>query len=382
MTEINSPSDVPLRIGQKVPVEWLKLDRRNPRLVSSNTQSNDEDTISQLYKTQDLSELIESIGSNGYLDIEPLIVQLDTKDNRLIVLEGNRRVASIRLFREPELVEKVCAQGRVRITLPQLPENLRKTLDEVTVYRVANREDARAFIGFKHINGAAKWDSFAKARFAASWYKSEKASLDQIARKIGDRHDTVKRMVNGIYVLEQAENKGIYKLSDRTSPKFNFSHLYTALSRIQYMNFLGLGDTWRNYDLQENPIPDDNLECLREVLVWIYGSKEDSRQHLIISQNPDIKNLGLVLDSAEGLNVLRSGSSLEEALSSTIAASEKFSSSLIKARSLLRETSNNLRGYDGKDRSLLNISEDISETAQIIHKRMQKKSCRSDNSAE
>jgi len=55
-------------------------------------------------------------------------------------------------------------------------------------------------------------------------------TLEEISGKIGDRHDTIKRMVAAIYVLEQAEREGIFSLSDRKIAKFNFSHLYTALS--------------------------------------------------------------------------------------------------------------------------------------------------------
>lgn len=373
MTDIDSPSAVPLNTGTKVPVDWLKLDELNPRLVGSRHRENDVTIISQFYKAEELSELLQSIGSNGYLDIEPLIVEYDSDDDKLVVLEGNRRLAALRLFREPQLADEVNAKGGLRISVPAISGSIRKSLEVVTVYRVATREDARAFIGFKHINGAAKWESFAKAKFAADWYKAGGVTLDEVAEKIGDKHDTIKRMVNAIYVLEQAESTGAYDLNDRTSTKFNFSHLYTALSRVQYMSFLGLGNAWARYDPQENPVPTENVENLREVLVWIYGSKQDDTQPLIRSQNPDVKNLGLVLASSEGLHVLRATGSLEEALSSTTAASEKFASSLIRARALLREAVSNLRGFDGKDRSLLDISEDVSETAQTIHSRMKSK---------
>ena len=119
----------------------------------------------------------------------------------------------------------------------------------MSVYRVASREDARSFIGFKHINGAAKWDSYAKAKFAADWYRDGAVSLTEIASQIGDKHDTVKRMVNAIYVLEQAQKAEIFRIDDRVNPRFSFSHLYTALSRAPYMEFLGLDSAWARYRL-------------------------------------------------------------------------------------------------------------------------------------
>ena len=365
------PADIPLQETSKVPVEWLRLDQKNPRLVGINQKLTDESIIAQLYRSEELAELLQSIAANGYLDIEPLIVELE--GDKFTVLEGNRRLAAILLFRNPGLAENINQSERLRIPVPALTPERQQTLEEVSVYRVSEREAARSFIGFKHINGAAKWESYAKAKFAADWFRTGGKTLEDIAGKIGDRHDTIKRMVAAIYVLEQAEEKGIFSLDSRNAKKFNFSHLYTALSRSPYMRHLGLDIAWSSYEPQPNPIPEDKLSSLREILVWIYGSKEDAVDSIVQSQNPDIKRLGEVLTSTEGLHLLRAGRSLDEAHTSTQPADEQLSSSLIRARAGLREAANNLRGYDGRDQSLLNIAEDISETAQTIHDRMKKK---------
>jgi hypothetical protein len=139
------------------------------------------------------------------------------------------------------------------------------------------------------------------------------------------------------------------------------------------MSYLGLETAWSRYDPQPDPVPADNLDRLREVLVWIYGSREDGKEPVVQSQNPDIKNLGETLASAEGLHILRAGGTLQEAHASTRPADETLSAALIRARSTLREAANSLRGYDGCDQSLLNIAEDVSETAQTIFDRMRKK---------
>ena len=368
---VTKPSDVPIGETYPVSVEWLVLDRENPRLVGNDPSASDEAVIAQLFKGEELGELLQSIAANGYLDIEPLIVM--EQDGPLIVLEGNRRLAAIRLFREPELVDHIFDRERVRIKVPDISDDARATLEEVSVYRVAKRDDARSFIGFKHINGAAKWDSYAKGKFAADWYRSGGVSLEEIAERIGDAHATIKRMVNAIYVLEQAESADIFHITDRVNPKFNFSHLYTALSRAPYMEFLGLDAAWARYDPEPNPVPNAKVGNLREVLTWIYGSKEDDAPPVVLSQNPDIKRLGEVLLNAEGLNVLRSSRNLSEAHASTQPAEERFAEGLLRARSSIRDVANSLRGFDGRDRSLVDIAEDIEETIQTILDRMRKK---------
>ena len=367
-------ADLPLREIAKVPVEWLALDRENPRLVYSIGELSDADIIAQLYRSEDLSELLQSIAANGYLDIEPLVVL--NGDGSLIVLEGNRRLAAIRLFEKPKLADLVSQRAKVRVNVPDFDEEFRSTIHKISVYRVESRADARSFIGFKHINGAAKWQSYAKARFAAKWYEESRnqgVTLEGIAAQIGDKHDTIKRMVNAIYVLDQADETGVFQLSDRATPRFNFSHLYTALSRAQYMRFLGLDQAWSRFDPTPSPVAQEKLDSLREVLTWLYGSRDRGIEPVIRSQNPDIRRLGEVLESSEALAELRASGSLSDAHLSTQPANQRFSESLYKARREVREASNNLRGFDGQESALVGVAEDILETSQAMHTRMNEK---------
>lgn len=355
----------------KVSVKFLELDLENPRLFLAGESPDEIDIIANLYRSEDLGELLQSIAANGYLDIEPLIVL--RKNGRFTVLEGNRRLAVIRLFENEELAEDIQQRYSLRVTVPPLRGEFRETIQKVSVYLVENREEARSFIGFKHINGAARWQSYAKARFAADWYRSGQTTLKEIAEMIGDRHDTIKRMVNAIYVLEQAEQNEIFHITDRANPRFNFSHLYTALSRAQFMRFLGLKEAWSRYEPNPDPVPDEKFDNLRDVLRWLYGSKEDGIEPVIHSQNPDIRLLGEVLDSLEGLSVLKANRPLSEAHMSTAPANQRFSISLVEARDKVRKASNNLRGFDGQDHELVGIAEDITETALAMHARMVQK---------
>ena len=154
----------------KVPVDCLRLDRRNPRLTGRAVHGSEEALIAQLYRSAELDERLQSMSSNGYLDIEPLVVTQES-DGKLLVLEGNRRLATIRLLCEPDLVSRIHRDERLPLAVPEIADGLRPTFEKVTVYRVSDREQARPLIGFKHINGPHKWDAYAKARFAAEWYK-------------------------------------------------------------------------------------------------------------------------------------------------------------------------------------------------------------------
>lgn len=367
---------VPLGVRSRIPVEHLRLDSANPRLIGHSAADSDEAIIANLYRAAELDELLQSISANGYLDIEPLVVTQEGDDCRSVVLEGNRRLAALRLLRERALVERLATSWDLRIDVPKMTPTRRRTMDEVSVYAVENRETARPFLGFKHINGPAKWDAYAKAKFAKHWYDEERSkgvTINDIANAIGDRHDTIKRMVAAVYVLEQAERLEVFKVTDRLSRRFNFSHLYTALGRSQYMDYLGLGRKWARFEPRPDPVPLDKTDNLRSVLVWIYGSKSEDKRPVVQAQNPDVKRLGAVLVSPEARHVLSVTGSLDDAHAQTEPVDSRFTESLIRGRNALRAAVSSLRAYDGQDKSMLDIAEDAKETADTIWLRMSRK---------
>ena len=109
----------------KVPVERLRLDRRNPRLHAESVKTSDEELVAWLYRAAELDELLQSISANGYMDIEALIVMdgPDAGNGELVVLEGNRRLAALRLLREPELAGRIASSQGVRIKVPLIDES-------------------------------------------------------------------------------------------------------------------------------------------------------------------------------------------------------------------------------------------------------------------
>src|SRR5882672_9594880 len=115
----------------KVPTELLDFDPANPRLVEDGIKNPTESQIIlSLADTADLAEVVESVAANGYIDIEPIIAQ--RIGDRWLVLEGNRRLAAIRILQKPSL-----AKG-TGISVPEISAENVKTLKEVTVYAVSS----------------------------------------------------------------------------------------------------------------------------------------------------------------------------------------------------------------------------------------------------
>ncbi|MDN2567925.1 hypothetical protein N1F89_17010 [Aquibium sp. A9E412] len=339
---------LPLRDPQEVPVELLDFDRHNPRFTPDKmpADESDEAIIEWLDKTSDLGELVQSMAYNGYISIEPMIVY--ARGERLIVLEGNRRLAALKVLRNPELA------ATCRISTPPVKDEVRPSFDNILVFRVADKDGAKDLIGFKHINGPRAWDAYAKALYAMHWLDSEREKpngihLYEIAQRMGDKHDTLRRMVTAAYVIRQAEEEGVYDLDDRTKRHFSFSHLYTALSYPEFTSFLGMQRASRSEDPDPRPIPDGKLDELKQLLFWLYGSRKQDVEPVIASQAKDLNRLKQVLSAPAAVRELTERGDLDAAVVTATPVSNLFARNLVDASASLKIALENVTGYDPEE---------------------------------
>lgn len=294
-----------------VKVVDLKLDLENPRFVSLRFD-NESDMIGYLYENADLSELLLSILNSGYMDFEPIVVR--RSDNT--VLEGNRRVAALRLIRDNAL------RNELKIKLPAEPFDAALP-EEIRAVMVDDAAEARKFIGFKHINGPQKWDAMSKAKYAADWH-AEGTPLEDISKALGDTFNTVTRLVDGYRVYKQALDAG-FDPERRTARRFAFSHLYTALTRASIKQWLELSD-----DLPEPPVPIQNTERLLQLMSWLYGQGDDEPA-VVRTQNPDLNRLADVIGNQRTLEMLNATRSLSVAYEELEPRTTRLENALIQA---------------------------------------------------
>lgn len=359
------------------PTSLLNFDYENPRLTTGDVLSthDEKSMICSLRDIAALDELIQSISNNGYFNLEPLIVWGE-ENGPFTVLEGNRRLAAIRLIKNKELAREC----KVSIPATISPKVL-ASVEHVTVWRVKEKADAQAFIGFKHINGPYRWDAYAKARYVADWYKKDKSkglTIESIARQLGDDNDTIRAYIGAILVLVQAEEERLFDIKDRYNRgRFAFSHLYTALGRNEYKEFLGLSKGW-NQTPDEQPIDDKKIPQLKEVLKYLYGSKQDNQPALIKSQNPDLKYLGEILVHPVALEKIRGGADLKTAHNEVRDAGAVFSEALVQASLKIDASIALLAKYDGSS-SLLSVAKELVENSETLFLTMQRKHDKSVN---
>lgn len=331
-------------------VEDLHLDLLNPRMPDDQFADEDE-AIEYLAQHAALDELVDSIGSSGWFDYEPLIVLAEENGVNNIVIEGNRRLAVLRLLRDTALAERVGVKLPTALHEGAVPES-------VKIWEVQHRRDARDFIGFKHINGAFKWDSFAKAKYAAEWL-DEDPDVAAVSRRLGDTHNTVVRLVNGYRLLRQSERQGFDR--EKLPRRFAFSHLYTAVTRPSARAYLGLDEDTKL--LVNDPVPDSHGPKLHQFMLWLYG--DERTEPVIKSQNPDLGKLVSVLASDSATRLLEAHPSLATAYEMVEDKPARFASEMAKLLDQSKIVSSLLGSYDG-DSSVMDMAETLKRTVKGI----------------
>lgn len=319
----------------------LNFDRKNPRLVGYGIRPNtpDEEVITVLWREMAVDEVAMSIVASGYWQQEPLIVSKES--GKWVVIEGNRRLAAIRALLEPKLAQAVGTE-----LANQLTPEVRATLNNLPVIK-STRENSWRYLGFRHVNGPARWSSYAKAEYIRFVHKEYDVPLEEIATQIGDRHRTVRRLYRALMVLQQAGKAKVYSLDDRMKKNLPFSHLYTALDYEGFQDFLNLKS---EEDETESPIPTKREPQLGQVLVWLFGNKKDGKPAVVEKQNPDVRRLDKVLRSEEARRALERGSSLYDAFVLADPAKDRLRAHLLDAKSKLQAALGVVsEGFDGEE---------------------------------
>jgi hypothetical protein len=314
--------------------------------------------VGWMWRHADVSELLVSISQSGWMPFDDMVVMASGK--KYTVLEGNRRLAALKLFTVDEYSKQL------GIKLPAPNDEIRKTFEKVTVKVVNSREAARAFIGFKHVNGPHKWDAYAKAKFATDWLDAE-GDLEDVALTLGDNNNTVRRLVVGFRVLEQAKKLGFRPDNSNSTRGFAFSHLYTALGQTGYQSYLGIDYNAPAILNAAKPVPTENEDKLKEVMLWLFGNKSEKTDAIIKSQNPDLGHLNKVLSKPAALNILKTEGDLEAAFEEVESKSVRFVGAIVKAYQSADLALKLSSGYDGADKSVLETSKNLLDTADTLN---------------
>jgi hypothetical protein len=352
------PQPQPKQI-ELVNVEDLAFDPINPRLPSSKEDASNEEVFRYMLSEGKVTDLMLSISAQNYFPGEPLLViPSKGKDKKYEVVEGNRRLAALKLLLNPndapikkELVEEIS-------------KNAENRPSEVPVIKYGERSEVLLYLGYRHITGVDEWDSLAKARYLTQ-LKSTFTALDYkellkvLAKLIGSRADYVHRLLSGYQVYKVIEDNNFYDIPNLNEEQFGFSLLTTALSYKGISNYVGI-----NPDKNEDVVQYINNNNLKDITEWVFKETEGKTR---IGESRNLKALNAIVAVPRALKVFKEGRSLDEARLLTDEPKEIFSNSIKNALRRLQDAKEQSHyATNPDDADLLNLK-DISIIARELH---------------
>jgi ParB-like nuclease domain len=305
---------------QEILIHNLKFDPFNPRLPRIYEQQADSDIIEWMLQDASLIDLFSSIANNGYFAGEPIVVVKGEADS-YIVVEGNRRLAAVKLLNDPKLASIKHAEIE-RIILEREVKDIPNSLP---CYILKNREEADDYLGFRHVTGVKSWGALEKSKYTFKLfeeYKIQNKGLNdsiyrRLAKKIGSKKAYIQRMIVGYRLFKIIEEARFYNISDLNEETFDFSLLTDAATKYTHLR------EFLNIDLSAgDELATIDTSRLREITHWLYQKNFENQTRVGESRN--ISLLNAVVSNDLALKNFRGGKSLEDASRLTSVVEDNF----------------------------------------------------------
>lgn len=312
-------------IRQDVQIDFLHFDRFNPRLPEDMNRADEEEVLSWMLNKGDIIALMASIGATGFSSAEALLaVPIEGNDGHFEVVEGNRRLAAVKLLNDPgkaksrkKLVQETAAQAT-------------KIEDTIPVLIYDERNDILTYLGYRHITGIKAWGSEEKAKYLKQLFEhysalgmDEEEAFKTISQAVATKPYYAKKTLATLKLVETVDEEGFWGLPRLTAEDIKFSVLGTALSYSQIVEYLQMEDVadWRLNSL--------NRDRLKEVIQWLFQRNPEGGTR--VRESRELPKLAKIVANKEALKAFKDGHSLEHAADLTDEADEAFRHFIIGA---------------------------------------------------
>ena len=287
---------------QYATLDDLYLDAKNPRLGRHHTNVDiSQDKILDLMRDWVLDELAVSyLESGGFWTHEALLIVKEKLDGelRLVVVEGNRRLAALKYLYAASQEEDVPQKWKSLVKdVKKFPKNL---FDRVPYLLVDSRQEIEAFLGFRHVTGIKQWNAEEKAQYIARLIDESGMTYQQVMRKIGSNTPTVRRNYISHQLLLQMEDS-----LDDFSPedaKGRFSVMFLSLRTEGVQKYLHI-DIYADPPGAQRPVPEEHLDALANFARWLFGSKRHNHDPLF-TDSRRVGDFGLILENHQVVEYL------------------------------------------------------------------------------
>ena len=270
----------------------IALDAQNPRIGRADREGGlSAEKVYEIMRGWSLEELATSFLESGFWPHEAVLCITEEVDgeDRLVVVEGNRRIAALmRLERTYDGTES-SRRWRQLIEDTERPNEL---FERVPYILLESRSEIDSFLGFRHVTGIKEWAPPQKAAFIAKLIEENNLGYRDVMRKIGSRTDTVERNYIAFCILRQIEEIEGF---DTKVVEERFSVLFLSLRNKSVQRFIGVEE---KFGLEPGdvtpPIDGEYLEHLREYILWLFGQGD---KDAIVTDSRDVDKFGRVLAS-------------------------------------------------------------------------------------
>ena len=284
---------------QRIPVGSLLLDGDNPRLPEKLHRGSQSELLDFLREQGVLEELAQSYLDNGFFKHEPLIVLRMDDPDKYTVVEGNRRLAALKILHgAPEA-------GDIRFFGIDPSREQLEQLEEIPCFPVSDRDDVHAYIGFKHIGGLKTWAPEAKARYVlAEVRKLVEGGAEDPFRKLGRRAGSnatgIRNSYLAIRILLHARDE--FGVDVGHIQEHRFGVWLRCMNSAGIRTYMGLRRA-RTYQEIEEALKDIQGDRLEEVL----GDLESTggRALAVLGDSRDVTAYGRVLENKQARATLR-----------------------------------------------------------------------------
>lgn len=280
-----------------VAVDNLNLDPKYPRLPSYVNGKSEQEIMDYMILEESTLELMQAIGEKGFFPGEQLLVVENDDKKTYTVVEGNRRLTSVKLLNNPNLAT---TQSTI---IKQIEKDAQvKTIDKLPCMVFEKPEDIHDYLGYRHVTGIQSWNLRQKAEYLTYLKDKNFAQLpiqvasNEIRKMIGSKTDYVLRILVGYMVFQKIKDNHFFKIKNlEDDGSFYFSYIADSLRQNNIVDYLGIDLT------KEKPIEELDIEHLENWTTWLYKEVEIKGRVTtrLKGKSQDLNMLNAILGSEE-----------------------------------------------------------------------------------
>ncbi|MBW8042613.1 MAG: hypothetical protein FVQ85_21820 [Planctomycetes bacterium] len=329
----------------------------NPRLSMREDHLSEKDVIRWMVIHGNILPLMESIGMHGYSPAEPLlVVKKQGSENQFVVVEGNRRLAAVKLLNNPALSGSESKAKSLVNTVSGVSED--QIPKELPVLEYKQKEDILPYLGFRHMTGVRPWGAMEKARYLRQLFdlyednyatQVELFEFLQRATSMGPRR--ARKDLTSLAIYDRANKNKYWGIKGIKSVEFSL--IQTALNYKNIVNYFNLRASTA-YDL-------DNLneQHTKDFFEWCFAHVPDDKSPTRLGESRNLRDLSKIVANAEALNQFKKGLPVLEAAEFAEDPISYLAELILSAQRYVNDSISALRNLDTVENRHSGIIDDL-----------------------